>query len=119
MPAWTTGANAMLLSFEEVVAQVQVEEAELTVWVQQSWVRPSEENGRYLFDPADLARVQLIAELVRDLDVSKESLPVVLRLLDQVYGLRKTLGDLHDAIERLPDASRSELEKALQAPKKP
>ena len=104
----------MLLTFEEVVAKARIGEAELTTWIQQSWVLPSEENGRYLFDPADLARVQLIAELVQDLEVSQQSLPVVLRLLDQVYGLRKTLGELHDAIEALPEGLRSELEKALR-----
>ncbi len=41
-------------------------------------------------------------------------MPLVLRLLDQIYFLRRMLGELQDAIKELPDDSRAELERLLR-----
>ena len=97
----------MLVSFEKVVSEIEMDEAELAAWIKQGWVLPVEEKGRFLFDEADVARVRLIAELRRDLGVNDEAVPVVLRLLDQVYALRKALGDLNGAIQALPEDFRA------------
>ena len=93
----------MFATIEQVIAEIDVSHAEVTAWIDKRWVLASEEDGRYLFDEADLARVKLIAELHRDLGVNEEAMPLVLRLLDQIYTLRRVLGELHDAIEELPD----------------
>ena len=89
------------------------EPAVLTVWIEQNWVLPVKQDGVYHFDDADLARARLIAELHRDLEVNDEAMPVVLRLLDQVYSLRKALGDLNQAIKALPEESRAQLRAEL------
>jgi chaperone modulatory protein CbpM len=110
----------MLVTFEAVAAEIQVDKAELAAWIEQSWVLPVEEKGRFLFDEADVARVRLIAELHRDLGVNEEAVPVVLRLLDQVYTLRKALDDLNTAIQALPEAFRQQLKSELsKVSKKP
>jgi hypothetical protein len=44
---------------------------------------------------------------------------VVLRLLDQVYGLRRTLDELRLGIQGLSEASRAELEAILAQTRKP
>ncbi len=104
----------MLVSSETVANEIGTDAAELAAWIKQGWVLPVEEKDRFLFDEADVARVRLIAELRRDLGVNDEAVPVVLRLLDQVYALRKALGDLNGAIQALPEDFRARLKAELQ-----
>ena len=104
----------MLLTFEEVTSEIEISGAELSIWIEQHWVLPVEEEGRFFFDSTDVARVRLIAELRRDLGVNEEAMPVVLRLLDQVYNLRRALADLTAAIKHLPEDARGQLEAELR-----
>ena len=103
----------MIWTIQQVVAEIEVSEGEVTRWIEQSWVLPGEEEGELLFDDVDRARIQLIVELRRDLEVNDEAIPVVLRLLDQVYGLRRTLDELRQGIMGLSEAARAELEAKL------
>jgi chaperone modulatory protein CbpM len=110
----------MVWTIQQVVAEMEVSEGEVTRWIEQSWILPVEEDGEVLFDDVDRARIKLIVELRRDLEVNEEAIPVVLRLLDQVYGLRRTLDELRQGIMGLSEAARSELEaKLTQVQKKP
>lgn len=104
-----------LVSFQEILTEVRVSDGELTAWIEQRWVLPIEDGGRYFFDEADVARARLIAELRGDLEVNEEAMPVVLRLLDQVYNLRETLDDLNAAIKTLPPEVRAQLETRVRA----
>ncbi len=106
--------DRVLATFEEVVAEVKVDEVELAAWIDQNWVLPVEHEGRLLFDEADVARVSLIAELQHDLGVNEEAMPVVLRLLDQVYALRRALTNLTGAIKELPEETRQQLQAQLR-----
>ncbi|HSR73176.1 MAG TPA: chaperone modulator CbpM [Kiloniellales bacterium] len=103
----------MLMAFEQVVAEIRVEGAELSAWIEQNWVLPVERDGEFLFDETDLARARLIAELRRDLGVNDEAMPVVLRLLDQIYSLRRSMTQLQAAIRQLSPEARSQLKDAL------
>ena len=107
-------APPMIWTIQEVVAEMEVSRGEVTHWIAQSWVLPVEEDGELLFDEIDRARIQLIVELRRDLEVNDEAIPVVLRLLDQVYGLRHALDELRQGIMGLSEASRTELEAVLK-----
>ncbi len=102
------------MTFEEIVSEVDVGGAELTLWIEQNWVLPAEEDGQYLFDSTDVARVRLIADLRRDMGVNEEAMPIVLRLLDQVYSLRHALAGLTTAIKGLPKDARDQLEAELR-----
>ncbi len=63
-----------------------VERRELRVWIESDWVRPARgAAGGEVFTEADCARVQLIQELRRDLQVHDEALPLVLSLLLAVH----------------------------------
>lgn len=104
----------MPITFEQVTAEIEVGPDELRAWIERSWVLPISQEGTYLFDDADLARARLIAELHRDLEVNEEAMPVVLRLLDQVYGLRRTLAELNRAIKTLPEDARERLQQELE-----
>jgi len=104
----------MVWTIQQVVAEMEVSEGEVTGWIEQRWVLPVEEDGELLFDKVDRARIRLIVELRRDLEVNDEAIPVVLRLLDQVYGLRRTLDELREGILRLSEDARAELEAQLE-----
>ena len=41
-------------------------------------------------------------------------MPLILQLLDQVYALRRALGELQDAIDRLPEEARGQLDALLR-----
>lgn len=104
----------MLVTFEQVVTEIEVTSGELSAWIERKWILPVEDAGRFFFDEADVARARLIAELHRDLEVNDEAMPVVLRLLDQVYGLRRALDDLNRAIKALPEDARARLQAELR-----
>ncbi len=99
-----------MLTIEQVVAEIEVDHGEIVSWIERRWVLPSEAEDGYLFDEADLARVRLIAELRRDLEVGEEAMPLVLRLLDQIYTLRRALSELQGAVKALPDDARAAVE---------
>ena len=109
----------MLLSVEEMVVEIEVSRTEIERWIRERWVLPVEQDGGYLFDEVDCARARLIAELRSDLAVNDEAIPVVLRLLDQVYELRRALGELQGAIDRLPETTRREIESLMGQSDKP
>jgi len=75
-------------------------------WIGQRWIRPTLNDGEPLFDEADMARARLIAELRADFNVTDEAMPMVLRLMDQVYALRKALNELTQAINACPPEVR-------------
>ncbi len=105
----------MLVRFDEVLVTLEIGASELHAWIEQHWVLPVEEEGDYLFDETDVARVKLIAELRNDLGVNEDAIPVVLRLLDQVYSLRRALAELNEAIQELPESAQDQLREHLGA----
>lgn len=99
----------MLVKFDEVLITVDIGASDLHAWIEQNWVLPVEDDGEFFFDETDVARVRLIAELRNDLGVNEDAVPVVLRLLDQVYSLRRALAELSDAIHELPESAQAQL----------
>ena len=82
---------------------------DLERWIEQSWVRPDGEPGRYLFHDIDIARVELIVELRERMQVNDEALPVVLSLLDQLYEARRRMRCVRDALDRAVPERREAL----------
>ena len=99
----------MLVRFDEVLVTLDIGASELSAWIEQHWVLPVQQDGDFLFDETDLARAKLIAELRNDLGVNEDAIPVVLRLLDQVYSLRRALSELNAAIQELPESAQEQL----------
>lgn len=104
----------MAVRFDEILITLDIGASELSAWIEQHWVLPVEVDGNLLFDDTDVARVKLIAELRNDLGVNEDAIPVVLRLLDQVYGLRRALADLNEAIQSLPESAQDQLRAHLR-----
>jgi chaperone modulatory protein CbpM len=58
--------------------------------------------------------LRFVCELKHDLNVNDDALPVILRLVDQVYELRHTLRNLARAVEAQPQSVRERIAKALR-----
>ena len=98
-----------MITVQALSATVGVAEAEITRWVELTWLRPDGSPGGWLFREVDVARVRLIAEL-RALRLDEEAMPVVLSLLDQLYAARRGMRLLQQAVdEAAPEAVRARL----------
>ncbi len=89
------------LGEHEVVEQLgTLTLTELRLWVSEGWVTPQDDQS---FAEIDVARVRLVCQLRRDMNVNEDAVPVVLSLLDQLHGLRSELLHLAKALEEQPD----------------
>ncbi len=75
---------------------------ELITWVERGWVIPDVAGSDFEFREIDVARVRLIHDLRRGMDVDEDTVPLVLSLLDQVYELRSRLKSVLRAVEAQP-----------------
>ncbi|HUI18741.1 MAG TPA: hypothetical protein VL244_13820 [Alphaproteobacteria bacterium] len=92
-----------------------LEMVELTTWVERRWVEPEPAgDGGWVFHEIDVARVRLIYDLRRELEVAEETVPLVLSLLDQLYDMRATLKGVMRALERQPPAVKAAVVAALE-----
>ena len=107
----------MMLVLEEVLVRCRVGEADLNRWIERDWVRPVRQEGGWCFADQDVARIELIVDLVHDLAIDPEALDVILPLIDQVYALRRSLRAMTRAMEVLPEESRRRvLERLTERP---
>lgn len=88
-----------MIGFDELLVRLRgLERRELTRWVENRWVLPERHAEAWVFHEVDVARVELIIEIRRDFAIDDEAMGLVLSLLDQVYGLRRQLRRLCDAV---------------------
>ena len=99
--SWTT---------DQAAAEIGVERTVIVSWIEQRWVLPAPAGTDYSFEEVDLARLRLIHELLDELEVGEEAMPILLNLLDQLYEARAALGQLETAIAGCSDAVRDEIE---------
>jgi chaperone modulatory protein CbpM len=90
-------------------------QVELVTWVERGWVLPDAVGGAFEFHEIDVARVRLIHDLRRGMDVREDTIPLVLSLLDQVYDLRAQLNGLLRALATQPAEVRQAVLDALPA----
>ena len=86
------------------VAGAGLDRAEVEHWIRQGWVRPDPRPGTWVFQEIDVARLGLVRELRHDLGLQEDALPVVLRLLDQLYDERRRLRRVRSVIDNLAPA---------------
>jgi chaperone modulatory protein CbpM len=104
----------MTMLFTAVTALfVDLPAQELTGWIERGWVQPESAESGWVFQEIDIARVRLIHDLRRSMEVTEDTIPVVLSLLDQVYELRAQLKAVLRAVEAQPDDVRRAIESNL------
>jgi chaperone modulatory protein CbpM len=89
-------------------------QVELVTWVERGWVLPDAAEAGLEFHEIDVARVSLIRDMRRDMDLAEDAIPLVLSLLDQVYDLRRTLKSVLSAVERQSQDVRSAILAAME-----
>jgi len=103
-----------MIAFEELLDRFAgLDRRELTRWVENRWVLPERYGQTWLFHEVDVARVELIFEIRHEFAIDDEAVPLVLGLLDQVYGLRRQLRRLCDALSTQPPEVKTAIERAL------
>ncbi len=84
----------MTISRREFMLRAQCDDATLTAWIAEEWIIPRSAVADGEFAEVDLARAALIRDLKQDLEVNDAGIGVILSLLDQVHGLRRTLAEV-------------------------
>jgi chaperone modulatory protein CbpM len=103
-----------MIALNDLLRRVHgLERREVVRWVENRWVLAERQGGDWLFREVDIARVELIQEIRQEFAIDDEALPVVLDLLDQVYGLRRQLRRLCDALAAQPEEVQQQVRAAL------
>ena len=69
----------------------RIDIATVETWVEAGWLKPPQGGSR--FSEIDLARARFICDL-KDMGVNDEAIPVILDLVDQLHGVRRTLREV-------------------------
>jgi chaperone modulatory protein CbpM len=99
----------------ELCKRIHLEAEVLEGWVACGWLLPDRQTGRSRFTEADAARARLIQDLGQRGGVNDEGIDVILHLLDQLHGLRRSVADLMQALRAQPDQIRQQLAKDLES----
>jgi chaperone modulatory protein CbpM len=87
-----------MLDIHEFVLRVRLAQDVVEAWVAEGWLRPQRAEHGLAFTEMDISRAQLIRDLREDLGVNEEGVAIILDLIDQMHGLRKTLRELCEAV---------------------
>jgi len=88
----------MKLSKSEFLSLSGMEHNTLNTWIEEEWLIPSGSSVELTFSEIDIARAQLIRNLQADFGVNDEGVGVILHLVDQLYGMRRTLMELRHTV---------------------
>jgi chaperone modulatory protein CbpM len=109
-----------MIAFEELLIRFRgLERDELSRWVENRWVLPERHADTWVFHEIDVARVELIVDIRRDFAVDDEAMELVLGLLDQIYGLRRQMRRLCEAVASQPPDVQDAIRIALPMRVKP
>jgi len=85
-----------MISVQEFLIRAHLEHRSLEAWIAAGWLIPPQTEPELMFSDIDLARAQLIRDLREDLGVNDEGVSVILHLVDQMHGLRRSMEGLLD-----------------------
>ncbi len=87
-------------TIEEVleIFEARIDRQTLENYITHEWLRPVSHSSGWYFEEIDIARIELVCHLVRDIKVNDEGMDVVLSLLDQLYGIRAKMHSLTHAV---------------------
>jgi chaperone modulatory protein CbpM len=85
-----------MISVQEFLIRTRVEHHLLEAWIEAGWLVPPQTQPELMFSDVDLSRAQLIRDLREDFGVNDEGISVVLHLIDQMHGLRRSMQGLLD-----------------------
>jgi chaperone modulatory protein CbpM len=74
--------------YQEITQTYQISEQFIRECLQKQWIEPLDTAADKL-SREDLARLLLIHDLMEDMGVNDESVPVILNLIDQIHALKR------------------------------
>ena len=95
-----------MITVQEFLLRCRVEHRSLEAWIAAGWLIPPQTEPELMFNDVDLARAQLIRDLHEDFGVNDEGVSVILHLIDQMHGLRRSMQDLLDELHARGTTSR-------------
>jgi chaperone modulatory protein CbpM len=104
----------MMSRLEPIAVEFGVSADDLTVWIERRWISPSYVEADVFFDEADRARLQMIIEFRRDLEIDDDTMPVVLDLIDRLYATRAQLRAVLEGVASLPPAEQVAVLRRIQ-----
>jgi chaperone modulatory protein CbpM len=103
-----------MIAFDELLIRLrELDHRDLSRWVDNRWVLPERHADTWVFHEVDVARVELILDIRRDFAIDDEAIGLALGLLDQVYGLRRQMRRLCDAVATQPQEVQDSIRRAL------
>jgi chaperone modulatory protein CbpM len=104
-----------MTAFDQLVREIaDLRPEELEAWIECGWVRPLRSDDHYEFSDIDVARCRLICEMRQEFEIDDETMPLVLSLMDQIYGLRHRMRLLLGAIQNQPAETRDALARSVE-----
>ena len=88
----------MKLSKQEFLSLSGMGHETLKAWIEEEWLIPGGSVAEMSFSGIDIARARLIRDLKIDLGVNDEGVGVILNLVDQLHGMRRTLMELREVV---------------------
>ena len=88
-----------MIPVEEFLVRVRVDRQILEVWLSAGWLTP-ERQPDLRFSDVDIARGHLIRDLSDDFGVNDEGISLILHLVDQIHGLRRSIRELLEEVRR-------------------
>ena len=89
----------MRISERDFLARSGVDRERLDVWINEEWLIPNKLAGEFGFTGIDIARARLIRDLQENFGVNTQGVDIVLHLVDQLHGIRRTLFELRQLVD--------------------
>jgi chaperone modulatory protein CbpM len=83
-----------MITLQEFLLRAHLEHQSVETWIAAGWLVPPQTEPEPVFSDVDVARAQLIRDLREDFGVNDEGVSVILHIVDQMHGLRRTMQDL-------------------------
>lgn len=99
---------------ETITTVTRLTRARLTTYVKHEFLHPTRSDAGPVYSAADLARIELICDLVEQFELKDDALGVVLSLIDQLHGVRGELRRIMAAIEAQPEDQQQQILTALK-----
>ena len=93
----------------EILRVRRISQNDLDIWVERDWLLPIRTENEWQFEDEDIARIELICDLLHELKLHSDAVDVILPLMDQVYSLRQSLRAMTYAASELPADTRRQL----------
>ena len=95
-----------MIPMHEFLLRCRLEHESLQAWIAAGWLATPETEPESAFSEVDLARAQLIRDLRDDFGVNDEGISVILHLIDQMHGLRRSMQEVLDELRVVRETHR-------------